>query len=67
MVVTVFLYGQVNIIVTATSGVPVYPGLDWNCWPSWTVGCLFMPEAYGIFWLFYKLSEWKLGKLGLKV
>jgi hypothetical protein len=65
LIVTVFLYGQVNIIVTASTKTPVYPGLDWNCWLSWTVGLACLPFGFAAFWCLHRLSDWKYRKLGI--
>lgn len=63
ILITVIIYGGVNITVTKTTGIPVYSVLAWDSVGSWMLGAVLIPFTIGVSIGYYYLSKWKFDKL----
>ena len=59
------IYGVVNIVVTKSSGTPVYPPISWDSFMAWVIGLAILPLALGYFTGIYYLTKFKFRKMAM--
>ena len=59
------IYGVINIVVTKSSGTPVYPPISWDSFMAWLIGLAILPLAFGYFTGIYYLTKYKFRKMAM--